>query len=200
MAFSEGRPAGGRIDFSHLIITANNWDTASFSNWVFHPAMLFGAKEKWWGNGGRRPCAHEGLDLCLFEDGKRKTRHVDDTTKIPVMDDCRVMKIMDDFMGKTLILEHCSRSKDDFLEVTFFGHTKPDCNLAVNDLVKKGDLICTVSNPGKKTILPHLHITTALANPKIVYEDLTWDIIPKTDLLRLTDPLPLFFPRYRVLA
>ena len=186
------------VDFTQLILKQNSWCEAAFSKWIFSPGMLFQSIDKWWGDFGKRPTPHEGLDLCLYEDTGGRLHHLNASTQIPVIADCRVVKIMDDFLGKTVMLEHDLPEKDGGLFLTIFGHAKPDKNLCVDDRFKKGDVICTVSEPEKLKILPHLHITMAKVLQQNTYAGLNWDTIPKSDLLTLTDPLPFLNGAYDI--
>ena len=114
------------VGFSQLLTETNGWDKTVFAKWVFARGMLFQATEKWWGDMGRRVIPHEGLDLCLYEDLNGKLRHLDETTAIPTMFDCRVVNIMDDFLGKTIMMEH--RPPDDKEEIYYAFTAMPKSN------------------------------------------------------------------------
>ena len=177
------------IGFSQLLLEQNGWDKENFSKWIFTPGMLFQSMDKWWGDFGRRTIPHEGLDLCLYEDHKGEYRHLGETTEIPVMFDCRVVNIINDFLGKTIMMEHAVPDENGDLFLSIYGHAKIKTPLHVNDTLQRGDIVCTVSEPTKTKILPHLHVTMAKVSPGLAYKNLNWDTLPKSNYLSLTDPL-----------
>ena len=182
--------------FTEIIIKENNLD--NFNRWIFYPGMLFNSLYKWWDDKGLRNKCHEGLDLCLFEDGKRKIIQLNERINIPVMYDGIVVIIFDDFLGKTIIVEH-SLFNNKFC--TIYAHTNPKKNLYVGSIVKQKEIIATISNSNnlKNKILPHLHISLACVNKFISYEKLNWNKIANSDELTLIDPIDLIDWEYKIL-
>ena len=68
--------------------------------------MLFNSTDKWWGDQGKRDKPHEGLDLCLYKDREDKILRLGENAKVPVIYDGIVVGIVDDFLGKSVIIEH----------------------------------------------------------------------------------------------
>jgi hypothetical protein len=66
--------------FQQQLISFNHLD---LKEWLFHPAMLFGSQNKWWGDLGKRDGPHEGLDLCLYSTGKGNISRLDEKTRVP---------------------------------------------------------------------------------------------------------------------
>ena len=54
--------------FFDYLLSANRPRLDGFRQWLFHPGMLFQARQQWWGKEKPRSTPHEGLDLCWFED------------------------------------------------------------------------------------------------------------------------------------
>jgi hypothetical protein len=61
----------------------NGLRDAGFDRWAFHPGMLFGAREKWWGDWGRCPRPHEGIDLVLYTNEPGHLLELDESARIP---------------------------------------------------------------------------------------------------------------------
>lgn len=59
----------------------------------------------WWGDCGERDNPHEGLDLCLYRNMEDDILRLDEKTNIPAMSDGVVVKIINDFLGRSVILE-----------------------------------------------------------------------------------------------
>ena len=92
--------------FTEFLIQKNALDQGGFKEWVFCPGMLFNSTDKWWGDQGKRDKPHEGLDLCLYKDREDKILRLGEKAKVPVIYDGIVVGIVDDFLGKSVIIEH----------------------------------------------------------------------------------------------
>jgi hypothetical protein len=189
-----------QADFTRLILTLNHWNENTISKGVFSPGMMFGAMDKWWGDLGKRSIPHEGLDVGLCKDGAGQFNILSAATKIPAIYDGSIVKIMDDFLGKTLIMAHTSLQRNGRFLLTIFGHAAPDNNIRLHTAVKRGQRICGISRPAKSTkVLPHLHITMGWASFRINFEHLDWNTMPRNDLLHLLDPAPILNWPFEVL-
>jgi hypothetical protein len=180
--------------FTPMILEKNHWDNRKISQWVFVPGMLFGSLDKWWGDADKRKLPHEGLDLCLYKGGDGSIHALEPATQIPAIFDGRVMKIMKDFLGRTMIMEHDPMDEQPGKFLTIYGHAHPAAGMETGCRVKKGEIVCSIGWPAQiKTpgLLPHLHITAGWSSPTLAYDKLDWDVIPATPLLTLLDPLPL---------
>ena len=127
------------------LIALNSLADRGFAQWAFYPAMLFGAKQKWW-SPGNRGIAHEGIDLCLFLDTNGTLCCLDSGAQIPAVYDGRVESVIDDFLGKTLFLRHDIRRSDGALLHSVYGHVTPCC--AAGAQVKQGAALAAVSSNG----------------------------------------------------
>ena len=175
---------------------------SGFRSWVFHSNMLYGAKNKWWGDYGNRDFPHEGLDFCLFKDVSGRVLGVDENTEVPVILDGRVRAIFNDYLGKAIIVSHhfSGENQPEFLSV--YAHTKPFSNLAVGDRIIKNENIATVAGFGQKKnkILPHLHLTFGWATKAMTYKNFEWNRLREPDLIRLIDPLTFLHLSYNVIT
>jgi len=187
--------------FTECLIHQNALDENGFKEWIFYPGMLFNAVEKWWGDHGKRDKPHEGLDLCLYRDQRGNKRQLDEKTKIPVIYDGTVVGIVNDFLGKSVIIEHDLTDSDHNRFCTIYGHINPDKRLQNGQMVKEGDIIATLADLGnpKVTIIPHLHISLGWASKLISYDKLDWKTIGAPNTLTLMDPLCVLGWQYRKL-
>ena len=153
--------------------------------------MLFNAPDKWWGDQGKRDKPHQGLDLCLYRDLQGKMRHLGEKTKIPAIYGGIVVGIVNDFIGKSVIVEHGLTDSDNSRFCTIYGHTNPHTGLRAGRKVKQGDIIATLADLGntKAKILSHLHISLGWASKFISYDKLDWEIIGAPNTFALMDPL-----------
>ena len=153
--------------------------------------MLFNSTEKWWGDQGTRNTRHEGLDLCFYKDRKDTILRLGEKTRVPVIYDGTVVRIVDDFLGKSVTVEHLFPDCDNNRLCTIYGHTIPEDNLHVGNIVKEGDVIATLadSTRSKTNIFPHLHISLGWTSNAISYGSLNWENIGAPNMLTLLDPI-----------
>ena len=177
--------------FTEFFIQANGLGGNRFDEWLFLPGMLFQAPDKWWGNRSKRDHPHEGLDLGLYRDRQGNIRQLDEATQIPAMYGGMVVKVLDDFLGQSVIMEHVLPENETRKVITIYGHTIPHANLKAGRSFKQGDIIATLANRKKSKIDidPHLHISTAWTLRPGSYENLNWNTIGASDTLTLFDPL-----------
>lgn len=186
-------------NFNKILLHENSLAKKGFSEWVFSPGMLFKSIKKWWGDQGRRETAHEGIDLLAYKDSQDNINHLDERIKVPAMYDGHVLKIMDDFLGETVIIEHAL--EDSRRLYTIYGHVTPVGNIQAGDNVREGDIIATISAAGPKAKIPaHLHITIGWASMPVPTDRLNWNTIGCSDIIELIDPLQLFEGHYSILS
>ncbi|MFC1821340.1 peptidoglycan DD-metalloendopeptidase family protein [Thermodesulfobacteriota bacterium] len=190
MGFSE-IPSLGKTRFTEFLIRENSLDAAGFQDWAFCPGMLFNSLETWWGDRGKRDRPHEGLDLCLYRDHEERVYSLDKKTKIPVMYDGIVVRVVNDFLGMSVIVEHQMPGGENGKFCTIYGHMILDNTIQVGKIIEEGDIIGNLADTSKSkaSILPHLHITLGWAPKKIEYDKLTWRRIGTGNDLKLLDPL-----------
>jgi murein DD-endopeptidase MepM/ murein hydrolase activator NlpD len=178
-----------RSRFTEHLIQVNLLNKEVFKEWVFYPGMLFNSQKKWWGDHGKRERLHEGLDVCMYRNAKGEILRLDRRMKIPAMYDGVVVRIFDDFLGQSVIIEHSL--PDSRKLCTIFAHTVPHQGVRAGIKVREGDIIAAIADtPGSRGgILPHLHISIGLASEKISYEGLDWGNICESNMLTLLDPL-----------
>lgn len=192
MNFSE-TPLLKQSRFTEFIIRENSLDAFGFQEWYFYPGMLFNEMDKWWGNGGKREKPHEGVDFCFYKTHQDNVLQLDETIKIPVLYEGVVRKVMDDYIGRSVVIEHRFDKKDFPKFFTIYGHTIPICDLHDGQMVREGEIIATLALPDKpqSKIPPHLHLSVGWTSGKISYDTLGWRIMDKLKGLRWIDPLQI---------
>lgn len=185
--------------FTEFFINENGPKLYSFKRWIFLPDMLFNSHNKWWGNCGKRPAPHEGLDLCLYQDHEGRIHHLDHSLKIPAMLEGKVINIFEDFLGRSIIIEHGSRPEK--VIYVFYGHTIPRISLRIGDFVAQGTPVGTISGPKGPNckILPHLHISVGQSQSPVSKEELVWEKLAKSRLVQLLDPINFIEYDYAVM-
>jgi murein DD-endopeptidase MepM/ murein hydrolase activator NlpD len=175
--------------FSEHLIRANSLDRQGLKEWAFYPGMLFNSPEKWWGDRGKRERPHEGLDVCMYRNAKDEIIRLDKKTKIPAMYDGIVVRILDDFLGHSVMIEHALPDNRKFC--TIVAHTVPHQDMRAGMKVREGDIIAAVADESrsKGVIQPHLHISIGLVSEDVSYVDLEWGNIYESNMLTLLDPL-----------
>jgi murein DD-endopeptidase MepM/ murein hydrolase activator NlpD len=192
-------PSLGKTRFTEFLVQENSLDENGFEEWIFYPGMLFNELAKWWGDKkGKRNRPHEGLDLFLYRDHRDSILKLDKKTRVPVMYDGVVVSILDDFLGKSVIMEHGFADSDNRKFCTIYGHTNPYDSIHVGRVVKQGDVIATLADAGKSKagISTHLHISVGWIFNSISYDRLDWETIGVPDAMTLLDPLNVIDRRY----
>ena len=133
--------------FFDYLLSANCPRLDGFRRWLFHPGMLFQARQQWWGKEKPRSTPHEGLDLCWFEDVAGNRLALDYSTVIPAPFAGTVVKIAGDFLGQSIFLAHDVYPAADCRLYTAFGHTTPRKSLAAGQSVAEAEIIASVSAP-----------------------------------------------------
>jgi len=171
-----------------------------FREWIFCPGMLFQSTGKWWGKRGQRSRPHEGIDLLLYLNHEGNILHIDETFPIPMLADGRVVGVMPDFLGESIIVEHPSFEGKTENILTMYGHTHPLEYVQPGVAMKKGDIVATVAGRGRTTFTmsPHLHITMVKVLSPVSYEELNWDVIGSSEALALLDPLDFINSPFRI--
>jgi murein DD-endopeptidase MepM/ murein hydrolase activator NlpD len=186
--------------FIESLLKKNALKDKEFKEWVFYPGMLFGSLDKWWDR-GKRDKPHEGLDLCFYRDYTDKILRINDGINIPAIFDGIVTGIIDDFLGKSIIIKHniTGDSKSEFYSV--YGHVIPGESINIGCIVKQGDIIAALADAGKSKakIFPHLHITLGYTSEATFHDKLNWTIISDPKYFTLIDPIKIIESDYRVM-
>ena len=179
--------------FTHMLVIANPSILDGFDAWVFDAGMLFGSPDKWWGDLGQRDFPHEGMDICLFRDQSDHTRRLDPRTRIPVMYDGVVQAVFKDYLGRAIVVEHDIFVDGDSAKsrlLTVYAHTDPLEGVVPGKRLKQGDIIATIADTRrfKPNILPHLHLSVAMAAPDLSFDAFVWNVMRDPARITLLNP------------
>ena len=186
-----------RTRFTEHMVLANGLGE-SFAGWLFLPGMLFNASDKWWGGKGERIAPHEGLDLRLYEDARGRVLLLGAGSSVPAVYDGTVKGIVDDFLGKTIIMEHRFPQMPAFQLITLFGHTKPAGGVRPGEAVKAGDVMAAIASPGAsgKAVDCHLHVSLGRPSGAVALASLNWQNMAEG--LVMFDPVEALDGPFRV--
>ena len=187
--------------FTEMLIEENALDQSGFERWIFCHGMQFNSPHKWWGDHGLRDYPHEGIDLCMYKDRSSRIRHINEKTRIPVMQDGIVKAIFKDYLGKAVIIEHENSGSNHGRIISFYAHTNPRPEIEDGVIVKEGDIIATLAdtNNSKSNIIPHLHFSLGLPSKVFSYDGFVWNTIRQPEMMTLLDPLVVIDWPYQVL-
>jgi hypothetical protein len=188
-------------DYDELLLECNGLRRAGFQRWAFHPGMLFGAREKWWGDRGARPSPHEGIDLCLYADEPGHLIELDEATRIPVMFDGEITKIEKDYLGRSVYVSHGIHDGQGRSLWTMYGHMKPAGHIKPGERIRRGEIIASLTEKRKKSSgpRPHLHLTMAWVYPERGIRELNWGTLHDPSIATLLDPLHAMGAVYNIL-
>ena len=191
-----------KTDFTLYIVRENALDRKNFASWAFYPGMLFESPDKWWGDLGKRNTPHEGLDIRFYMDSKGRSLSLNEKTKIPVMFDGTIVKITNDFLGKTIIMAHDFSDLDKGKFCTIYGHITPYTYIYTGQTVIAGEVIATLADTSLSSsgIPPHLHVSVGWVPENMSYDRLDWKMIGGSNLLTLMDPIDMISSRDQILV
>lgn len=164
--------------------------------------MLFNTLDTWWREEGHRKSAHEGLDLLLYRTHARQMARLSQGTRIPVMADGLIRRIINDYLGKTVFVEHAPPRPDCTRVYSIYGHTVPNQEIQAGMTIRRGDVIATVAGPVSAPfpMAPHLHLSIAWTPEPLPCDQLTWDALGTSRRLTLLDPLKVIRHPHEILA
>lgn len=167
--------------------------------WVFHPGMLFNSEEKWWRADEVRERPHEGLDLYLYRNRDGQVRRLGKHIKVPVIFKGEIIRITDDFIGKTIYVRHDMHDEQGRYLCTIYGHTLPSDDSEPGKAIEKHGIIASVvEHPRRNSPPPHLHISIAWVPKSIPYHLLGWETLHRSDAVIFLDPMKFIRNRYAV--
>ncbi len=180
-------------DFSSLLIAWNGLDAAGFAAWEFLPGMRFGERAAWWRGGADRGSEHQGLDICWYLTGEGRRRSLGAGARIPAPWAGEIVAVVDDFLGRSVFVEHGRPDGGGRRLHSVCGHIEPRPGLAVGGLLHDGDEIGIIAAPSgsRPSAPPHLHLTLALIDRGRGPARLDWEALSDTSRVQLLDPLPI---------
>jgi len=159
--------------------------------WLFYPGMLQESRDKWWDDFGRRPCAHEGMDICFYRTKTKKMNHLSKTAQIPAMDNGIVLNICNDFLGQSLVVTHGKETFGSPDVILVYSHLEIQKNIAPGSRLEKDQIIARVFDTSQKQskLLPHLHISCIELTRQTPVDALDWGLFADREKVNLINPV-----------
>jgi hypothetical protein len=177
-------------DYLLAISQVNNLGNDQQIQWLFHCGMLLSSMDKWWGDFGFRHAAHEGIDITYFKSCNNEIKNFDCSIKIPAMDDGIVLNICNDFLGKTLVVEHKTLSLINRSILFVYSHITHESSIKPGCAIKKNDVIAKVCPTNKNPLLPpHLHFSCFEVFKNVPKKELNWDLFSKQSKVNMINPV-----------
>ena len=188
-------------DFSENLIILNKLNEHGFERWGFYPGMLFGSREKWWGDWKERVRAHEGLDLCFYTDRSNKLHRLGLSTKVCTMLSGTVSEIVDDLLGKSVFIKHDKKNEEGKSLFTIYSHINPVAGIEPGKFLNKAEIIANIAETKEKNpeLPPHLHISIAWLPASLEKQGLNWNNLNSLGSVVFIDPLKLIRCDYTTL-
>jgi hypothetical protein len=163
--------------------------------------MICFSFETWWGKNSVRKTSHEGLDVCFFLNCRQKAFRLDETTRIPILYEGRIVHVMEDFLGRTLVARHEVDGVGDKTFLSFYAHIIPDPQLRTGDVVKEGETLGTIADAAKTNspLVSHLHVSLAWESRLPPVSVLTWNVLNHVDRSAFIDPLKVLSGAHAIL-
>ena len=161
--------------------------------------MLFQNRRKWWGSDGERDAPHEGLDFLLYKDGQGRVRRLGQTTRIPSLYEGTVTAIINDFLGKSIIVAHSPDRKG--VLVSIYGHTFPGVDIRPGKTLESDSVLGVLADTSgsKASVWPHLHLSLGWVSNLEAIRNLNWGNMHDPDLIELVDPLSVLDGAWQIL-
>jgi len=181
--------------FTDHFLRINNLQE-DFQSWHFQPGMAFGSPDLWWGQRKPRPCKHEGLDLAFYLDQHGQSRSLPASANFGPLIDGIVIKIFDDFLGKSILIHHPNYDQGQIYSI--FGHTNPLPHLQAGCKVSMDKSIGSIANftPKIHGPLPHLHLSFFKLSTDLSPLSLNWSMLSNSGKVLLVDPLKMLYTKF----
>lgn len=164
---------------------------ASPVKWYFYPGMLFGSQYKWWGDFKYRLTRHEGIDITFFKVKNNAVLHFQPDTLIPLALPGRVINICNDFLGKSLVIEHEDLSSKERRVVSVYAHTDPWDHIKIGDTLDRYETLGQLADTSVQLpeMATHLHLSFIECPETIPVDGLDWDLFTDERKVNLINPV-----------
>ncbi|MHB9154079.1 MAG: hypothetical protein ACYC5N_00125, partial [Endomicrobiales bacterium] len=145
------------------------------ADWAFDPGMLFDGQNEWWGNRKARKGLHGGVDFYSFRDAAGNERQVEAGTALTPLADGVVVNVVDDFVGRTVIMRHGLADGQGRTLYTFYAHVEPAESVQPGKRFSTNDTIARVAAPRKSGAPAHLHLAMAFSGQAGAFGAFRWE-------------------------
>lgn len=189
------RPPLPASTFTREWLRVNGISYLEFRNWLIEAGMAFASGRLWWGKGGRRPRAHEGIDLAAWLTVGGERRQVAAGDLIPVAYSGVVRTLLPDFIAASIWVRHGAIRCGPGTLHSVYAHVNPVAGLYLGKEVREGEVMASVAaSTGLSGPPPHLHLSLAFVDDAVEDQALDWAGIHKSPGVHWIDPGHLLFP------
>ncbi len=182
-------------NFTANLLALNRTRVYGFKKWLFAPGMAYGDTDKWWAGKTGRATRHEGLDFAAYLDKAGRERRLGAGLVVPPLYPGRPIKVMDDFLGRTVVIDHRITDQRGRILHGFYAHLAPASHLEPGKVIAETAELGTIA-PANRACAPHLHISTVWIAPRFSIEELSWARFREANDFQPCDPLDfLAIPR-----
>ena len=180
-----------KSNFTTNLTALNHLNDCGFKAWLLKPGMGFAEPDKWWGDQGARPSRHEGLDLTGFLDNANGEHQLTEGTIVPPLYGGRLINIIDDFLGRTIIIDHGISNRAGQTLHGFYAHLTPSDKLKTGAVLYEDEGLGTIA-AGSHICPAHLHISTVWISRNFPIGQLNWADFIEQEGFHPCDPLVFF--------
>ena len=177
-----------KSNFTGNLIALNHLNSLGFKSWLLKPGMGFNDTNKWWGDQEARPSRHEGLDLTGFLDNANGEHQLTEGTIVVPLYGGRLVNIINDFLGRTIIIDHEITNRQDQSLHGFYAHLSPTAKLRTGAVINEAAGLGTIA-AGSHICPPHLHISTVWISGNFPLGQLSWADFTEQEGFQPCDPL-----------
>ncbi|MFZ5766961.1 MAG: hypothetical protein ACOY4H_15395 [Thermodesulfobacteriota bacterium] len=140
-------------EYGKLLVRVNRSLGEHFVSLDFAPGMGFAERQKWW-SAGLRSRAHEGVDICCYQDRIACRCLLGAHIRVPFFCQGKVIAITPDFHGHSVFVRVFENPMEQRLVV--YAHVLP--LVCCGATVAKGEVAGLIA-PSPGTVPPHLHLS-----------------------------------------
>jgi hypothetical protein len=177
-----------KSNFTTNLLALNQLNNCGFKTWLLKPGMGFDEPDKWWGDRGARPTRHEGLDLTGFLDNANGEHQLTEGTIVPPLCRGRLVNIIDDFLGRTFIIDHGITNRQGQSLHGFYAHLIPTDKLKTGAILNEDEGLGSIA-AGNHICPPHLHISTVWISRNFPVDQLSWADFTEQEGFQPCNPL-----------
>jgi len=125
------------------------------------------------------------------------TRYLDQTTLVPPILPGNIVRIIDDFLGKSIFIRHSYRNPSGRTLYTVYGHGVPSAGTAAGADIDAEAIIATIAPGG--SVPSHLHVSVAWVSDAVHPQDLDWRTMLDSSKVALINPLTVIQCPYQII-
>jgi hypothetical protein len=127
------------------------------------------------------------LDLRFYENHDGRLETISEGTKIPLIYEGRIVRIIKDFLGYTIFAAHEMFDQGAQL-FTIYAHVQPATDVQIDRFLSEGKVIANLAGTKNMKVPAHLHLSLAFIPKTVRVENLTWQILDEFEDIIFLNP------------